>query len=109
MKTMTAALFATAVCGAAFLAPSPALAAPAPGHHDKQWCPGQPWDEEWGVNDNPISCHAVDTDEDDEGLDDDAPDPDLGVGVPKAHPDGEYPPDYDWSDRYEDNHGGRHG
>ncbi|EFV13473.1 hypothetical protein [Segniliparus rugosus] len=110
MKTIVAALFATALSGAALAAPSSALAAPLPaGQNDRHWCPGEEWNEEWGVNEQPNRCHDVDLDDDDAGLDPGVPDPDLGTGLPRQHPDGQYPPDYDWSEEYGDNHGGRHG
>ncbi|MGL6236424.1 MAG: hypothetical protein ACRC20_13880 [Segniliparus sp.] len=105
MKTITAALFAAALSGAALAAPSPALAAPPPLRQDQQWCPGQQWDEEWGVNMDRKHCHSVDLGDDDPDLDAGVPNPDLGQGLPPKYQDGDYPPDYDWSEQYGDDHG----
>ena len=103
MKTITATLFATALFGAAFVAPAQALAAPSPVH-EEQWCPGQAWNEEWGVNTDRKHCHDVDEGDDDPDLDKDVPNPDLGQGLPPTYQDGDYPPDYDWQEQYGDHH-----
>lgn len=117
MKTITAALFATALSGAVFGAPAQALAAPSdvgplPARHE-QLCPGsQPFgfNGALGVDAGQQNCHTIGDDDgdDDPDLDGDVPNMDLGQGLPPTYKDGDYPPDYDWSEKYGDDHGGGH-
>ena len=65
--------FLFALTGAAMsLAPAPSAVAAPVG--PEQWCPGQAWDLEWGVNWDRQHCHGTASpQEDDTDLDGDAP------------------------------------